>query len=1088
MAVVPQDEAARQSVPLPIGLRRLDVCRAPLPDEALWVYVSRRQGPDAMAFESDLLIFDQQGNRVLTVDGLQIKCLEAADHTAPIDELAQWFHSIHWQEQERPAAAAQPAAPGTWLIFSDCGTLGERLAERLNRQGHAVATIEIGDHYAVPAPGQYRLNPGDPAAFARLLMETCGPGAPPCRGIVYLWSSEAGRDAERSLQALRESQAVVWQAVLFLLQALAQAGSRDQPRLWLITRGAETVTWAEGPPAVAQTPLVGLSNVLAYEFSQLRCGRIDLDPLPATGEDDDLFAELCSGEYADRIALRAGRRYIARLTPFTTQDDQSLSGAAVAYLSAGAQPFRLELTRPGALDRMTLRAIRRPTPGPDEVEIKIHAWGLNFHDVLVALDVIPDIWKANGYAGVMLGRECAGTVVAVGERVTDLAVGQAVIAMIDTPAGSHALASRWLVVPRPAGLTFEQAATLPIALLTAYYSLVHAGRLAKGERVLIHAATGGVGLAAIHIARQIGAEIFATAGTPEKRALLRDLGIEHVMDSRSLAFVDEVQARTGGEGVDVVLNSLSGEFLPASLGLLRDRGRFVEIGKRDYYADSRIGLRPFLKGLVFTLVDLETLVVQDPQGLGAAFKTAIAEFGETLLTTRHYQVFPMSQVVQAFQTMAQARHIGKIVIAIDDAEALPIAPPHPEAPAQVTLRDDATYLISGGLGGIGLVLARRMVERGVRHLMLLGRGAPSQRAEAALADLRAAGATVRTARVDIAELDAVVALLDEIDATMPPLRGVIHAAGVLDDGLLLQQTTERFRGVMAPKIDGAWNLHTLTRDRPLDLFVLFSSAAAVLGSPGQGNYAAANAFLDGLAAYRRAQELPAISIAWGPWAEVGLAASRDDRGDRIGHRGLKSLSPDQALDAFERVLQANPVQIGVFPFNLRQWLQYYPRAADASIFGLLLDTIDQPEEAQRGHTTIRQAMLAEAPEQRLALLERHLFELVSRVLRIPTSRLERTAALGSIGLDSLMALELRNLLEDSLGMSFPVTLIWNHQSIAALAAHLAEKIGMSLTPETEEVAAPSTLEDSSELTLLLSVLDEVPLEEVQQALQLERLA
>ncbi|UQA57021.1 type I polyketide synthase [Polyangium aurulentum] len=372
---------------------------------------------------------------------------------------------------------------------------------------------------------------------------------------------------------------------------------------------------------------------------------------------------------------------------------------------------------------------------------------------------------------------------------------------------------------------------------------------------------------------------------------------------------------------------------------------------------------------------------------------------------------------------------------------------HPAA-----IRPDATYLLTGGLGALGLLCARWLVDRGARHLVLVGRSGPSDAARDAVRAMENAGANVRIASADVASEERMAALLDDVRRTMPPLRGVLHAACVLDDGTLLQQSPERFRAVMAPKVRGAWNLHTLTRGAPLDFFVLFSSVASLLGVPGQGNYAAANAFLDALAHHRRSLGLPGQSIQWGPWAEVGLAAAQANRGERLATRGLASIEPEQGLEAFGRLLGDSGAQVGVLSLDLRQWRQFYVAVTTAPFFKRL----EEPGArvgAGAGQARFVDALRAAEPGTRRALLETHLREQIGRVLRLPPDTIQPATPLGTLGLDSLMTLEIRNRLEASLGLSLSAMLVWGYPSVAALTEHLLDKLGMSAEPLERKPAA-----------------------------------
>ncbi len=368
------------------------------------------------------------------------------------------------------------------------------------------------------------------------------------------------------------------------------------------------------------------------------------------------------------------------------------------------------------------------------------------------------------------------------------------------------------------------------------------------------------------------------------------------------------------------------------------------------------------------------------------------------------------------------------------------------------LRADATYLVTGGLGGLGLVLARWLVERGVRHLLLVGRRAPSEAAIQSIEAMRSGGAEVVVASADVSRAADVARLLTAIDddPRLPPLAGIFHAAAVLDDGILLKLGRERFDAVMAPKAGGAWNLHLATSDRPLDLFVLFSSAAAVLGSMGQANYAAANAVLDALAHHRRASGLAAASINWGAWADVGWVAAEAARGERLATQGIQGMPTDVGLRALEQVLQLGAAQTTVVSLDLRQWQE-----ANLAVVGTpLLAELASSRPPRKRDSELRAVLEATEPAQRRAVFERRLRELIGQVLRLDPARIDPATPIGTLGLDSLMGLEIRNRLEASLGLTISATLLWTVPTVAALAPYLAEKLGLSLQLDARE-ATPS---------------------------------
>ena len=1048
---------------VPVALEKMRAHHRPPGSKGLWVHARLRpeDGKGRETLTGDLTLLDDDEQPVMELGGLRLQRVgDSAQRDLP--RFKDWLYEITWRRTDRPAhAPASPPGEGRWLLFTEGRGVGQALSDRLATQGERCVLVAAAKDDA-PPPGCRSVAPARAEDFDRLLAEVFEDGAARCRGIIYLWALEALPPEATSLASLSASQELTGTAVVHLIQALARAGFRDAPRLWLVTRGAQAVGAEAEGVSFAQAPLWGLGAAVVHEHPELRCARIDLPHEPAPGALDALVDELVADGEDDRIALRQDGRYVAQLV----RRAQSAGGEAepVAMAPAGERPFCLESARPGTLEALVLREASRRPPGPGEVEIQVRAAGLNFLDVLRALGAIPNEDPGSEGSALRLGDECAGTIVAVGEGVEGLRVGDDVVAIAGGSFGAFVTTSSLLAAPKPARLTFEQAATIPVAFLTAYYALHHVGRVARGERVLIHAAAGGVGLSAVQLSRRAGAEIFATAGSPEKRELLRALGVAHVMDSRSLSFAGEVMERTGGEGVDLVLNSLSGPFIPASLALLRDHGRFIELGKRDSYEDRKLGLRPFLKNLSYSLVDLRSMFQRRPGSVQALLQEVMRGFEARDFEPIPHRSFPIARVADAFHGMAKAEHTGKLVVALEGKETTPIAPSSKRyapwvgdrrSPSPPTFRADATYLVTGGLGGIGLMLARWLVEQGARHLVLVGRSGASAAAEEGISALTRLGAEVRVERADVAQEEPLGEVFRAIDRSMPPLAGVFHCAAVLEDGTLLRQSPERFRAVMAAKVDGAQNLHALCRGRRLDAFVLFSSAASVLGSPGQANYCAANAFLDALAHHRRAMGLPAVSINWGAWAEVGLATAEAHRGDRLATRGMASMAPAQALSALGEVLRSGAAQVVVMPFDLRQWGQFYPKAAGSPLFAEL--SRELPGKAPMGGSDeLRKALLGAPLGDRLPLLQAHLQEQVARVLRMATSRVDRRTPLRSLGLDSLMAIELRNRLEDSLGLTLPSTLVWAYPTLAELGPELGGRMQIPLTGAAEPAqAAPA---------------------------------
>ncbi len=967
------------------------------------------------AMIADVELLDDAGVVLVELRGLALHRLtRTAAAERPLPLLVQ-----RWRAAERvvPAAGAPSEVPvGRWLVLGDRAGLGGAVAEALRARGGEA--IELNDAVS------------DPDAFHEVLGAGFGPERR-CRGIVHAWGLTGEAD-RRSVDALERAGQRAILSTVALVQALGRAGWSEMPRLWVITQGAQ---WVEAPDAVEapeQGMLWGLVRTLRYEHVELRGSVVDLAAGPVQAADvAALVDELCADQPEDELALRGARRYVARLGAVA-------DGELPEVLApAGDRPYRTRVDQPGTIDAITWRELSRRAPAAGEVEVEIEASALNFRDVLIALGAIEQ--------GALreVGFEHAGRIARLGAGVSGLEVGQPVIAVsTDGTLGTHATTSAALVFPRPSSLSAAEAAGLSLAPGTAYYALAHVARLARGERVLIHAAAGGVGLTAIQWAQHVGAEVFATVGSEAKRELLQSMGVRHISDSRSLRFFDDVMRWTDGEGVDVVLNSLSGELLTKSLELLREEGRFIELGRRDYEADAALGMRPFLRSLTMSLIELRQMMSRRPQRWRAVMLELLGHVEAGVIRPLPTQVFARGQVREAFACLAQSKHIGKIAIAPAD-RALPIRPRQPE----VRIRRDATYLVTGGLGGLGLSVARWLAERGAGRLVLLGRrGAETAAQREAVAELSALGAAVLVAAADVADEAALAGVLRQVDAEGPALAGVIHAAGVLDDGLIVNQDAAKLGRVMGPKVRGAWNLHRLTAARSLDFFVMYSSAASLLGSPGQANYAAANAFMDSLAQHRQARGLPGLAINWGPFSEVGLAAAQDNRGNRIGERGLASFSPARGLELLEHALGLATAQLGAVDVDWRRWTTSYPQVAgSARLSGVVV------HDERGGGASLAETVRRAAVGARHGLIEAFVRDQVIAVLRLDPGRVTAEVPFKAFGIDSLTGLELRNRLERGLGLgSLPATIIWTYPTISALTAHL---IGLVMTADPGAAAA-----------------------------------
>ncbi|MEQ9620457.1 amino acid adenylation domain-containing protein [Coleofasciculus chthonoplastes] len=1038
---------------LPVVLDHLQLYHPPRRN--LWSYATLKPGRnrDREILNAEVHLFDDQGNLVAFVSGL---CLRRANqrNITHQSELENHLYEVVWQPSQgipRP----QGSEPGNWLIFADGNGIGEALAQSLFEKGHSCTLVIPGDNYqqlelaAKPdgVAGYYQINPANPQEFQRLLKDN--PFS--WQGVVHVWSIEGAdfsRHLEKSIsnitpQPPREnSKPLFFQerglergfpdpvkskmeaealkrslqtgSALHLVQALSNA--KLSPRLWLVTQGAKPIDSA--PIQVSQAPLWGLGQAISLEYPELQCKRLDLDPLAADRASsveallDELFAE---DDNEDQIGYRQGVRYVPRLKGFKPQSRISANPSTT--------PVRVKLDSYGTLDNLELAPLRRRQPEADEVEIQVRAAGLNFRDVLNALGMLREYYEKElgiSHPGeVSFGFECAGEIVAVGENVSNFQIGDRVMALATGSLASFVTVSATQVALKPEGFSFEAAAAIPAAFLTADYALHELGKIQAGESILIHSAAGGVGQAAVQLAQRAGAEIFATA-SQKKWDFLKAMGINHVMNSRTLAFAEEIKQLTNGQGVTIVLNSFNKEFIDKSFEILAENGRFIELGKIDIWDNQKVQqLRPDAAYFPF---ELGEAYQQNPDLLPSLFAHLLSGFAEGSLKPLPMKVFSLENVVDAFRYMAGAKHIGKVVISMS------------ASPSSTVVRGEGSYLITGGLGGLGIKAAQWLIEEGAKHIVLASRrGINSPEVGAEIRQLEEKGAEILVVKADVAQYEDVAHL---IAACPQPLRGIIHAAGVLDDGVLQKQSWARFETVMAAKVTGSWNLHQLTKDVPLDLFICFSSAASITGMVGQGNYIAANTFLDTLAHYRRALNLPALSVNWGAWSDVGMAAKLSQEQQlRLAAQGIDLITDSDGFQVLGKLIAENATQVTVLPMtDWSKWMGGLPQVPPFYEY-LRSNVAAAPEESTPSFKLELERIPASA---RRDWLTSHVRGLVGKTLGLKEpEKIELGQRLFDLGLDSLMAIELRSYLQRSLGCNLRSTLLFDYPTLEALVDYLA---------------------------------------------------
>jgi acyl transferase domain-containing protein/acyl carrier protein len=1041
---------------VPVGLQRIKVHQSGQAQAWAQVMFSdglvNADGSPREILSGDLRLFGPDGAVIAEIVGLQIRNINRSSiQESQDDSFDSDLYELQWEQVS--GTNSKSTVEGKWLILADAGDVGEKLALQMQELGADYAILKCGDEYKQLGENHWQLDPSQSSQFNRLFDDLTKTGQH-LQGVIHLWSLDNLFDStlveNHALERLQNSQRQINESVLHLVQGMAEKLSSPL-RLWLVSRGAQVLEHDQRPPSLAQSSLWGLGRSIALEYPEWQCSCVDLDWSKPDSGAMQLLEEILRQDDETQVALRGSERFVARLVHSRPQTKASLP--------AMQEPFELISTSPGILDNLVLHTTNRRLPGDDEVEIRVQATGLNFRDVLAALGMYPG-------PSISLGNECAGTIVSVGSSVTDFAVGERVVGLAEGAFRSHVTVPAERVFRIPANLSLVEAATIPTAFLTAYYGLCHLAGMKKGDKVLIHTAAGGVGLAAVQLAQQAGAEVFATAGSDQKRDYLRSIGVQHIFSSRDVEFAEEIMQITEGKGVNIVLNPLADEFIVKSFSVLAEHGYFLEIGKRDDWNQQKAAeVHPTLK---YYRYDLGTEMLSDLPLIRNMLNQILDDFESGVLHVVPIESFDVASARDAFRYMAQAKHIGKIVLTQQQETRL--------------VCGDGTYLITGGLGGLGLVTAQWLISNGARKLALMSRGHPNDEIDVILDEYRTKGVQILVVQGDVAKHEDVERVLQQIEAEMPPLCGIIHAAGVIDDGILREQSWSRFQAVMAPKVEGAWNLHTLTLNAPLDFFILFSAGASVLGSPGQSNYAAANAFLDGLAHYRHFCGLPALSINWGQWADVGMASRLSGQNQqRWASLGMNSITSTQGMQALQQLIEQQAVQMAVLAID---WNKFNERQTGRPIQPLLRRILSANGKANTSKVeafNLDQLRSLQSGEREQAIAK-YTREQVIRIFGLdPAQTLDSSQILLRLGMDSLMAVELKNKIESDLGISIPINYFLAEASINNLSTRISQALGDSAQGPGNGSVVADTI-DSSKAQQLLENIDQLSDEEVNSLL------
>ena len=1025
---------------LPVGVRRVRYY-APFPKE-IYVHAKHIKGKTTRDSEGGFVVTDKAGKVLMTMDGLMMRILPTKENQEAGTDVVAHYVTEKITRLRDDITVDAAFADGHYILLADPSSKTNALVKNMSQQGAKVSVLNrenLGSNVEEGITDAF----GDALEKGRI------------SGVIYAFAAH-----QDDLVADCDTQEI-FGIVEAHTKALVSLGSfmdyhRSNeiaiPRIYVLTKHAypDAQTSNQALQALSQAPLVAIARGLATETPEYSVRVIDCDEA-ALSKPDRLAASILSSTPETELLLRGTDGFAPRLSA-VEKDDFDPKILRVSQKDDTIN-FHATMRSPGVIDDLELQEIPMESMSADQVRVRISAVGLNFRDIMAVTALLPEEAEPDP-AWQNLGLEFGGEVIEVGSNITGYKAGDRVMGL-----GRRCLQRYMSIDPKtltllPDHISLEEAATIPSAFATAHYTLNRVGRLAKGERVLIHVATGGVGTAAVQLAHAVGAEIFATAGSPQKRAILKEQGVHHIMDSRSLQFADDVERLTKGQGVDVLLNSLPGDYITKGLEIMAPYGRYLEIGKRDVYEDKSIGMKALRRNVSVSVLDLAAMGNERPDLLADMFGELVERFESRELTPLPVTSFPVSKITDAFRYMSQAKHVGKVVVSLEDDEFLVRRDPN----RAFELSQDGSYLITGGTKGFSLSIADWMSRNGAGRLILASRTAKlAPREEKTAEKMRARGTIVDCCALDVTSSKDVHEFVANELTGDRPLRGVIHGAAVIKDGFANQLTDDMICDVLRPKVSGGWNLHQAFEKAGIDpdFMIGFSSVAQVIGSGGQANYVAANAFLDALGHYRRNLGLSGSAIDWGVIAQSGFVARNKSLSSYLDSVGLQGLKTKETYDAMETMLTKDTAN---FVYSKADWAQV--ARANAShgnsprFEGLL-------RSSEGGNQEVRARLLSLEGDDLMAAISDFIQDEVCNVLKVEKSVIQTSRPMSDLGLDSLSSFELKMRLETMLDFTLPISKFLQGPSIDELTEILREEIDVlriQLEADAERLASGESIE------------------------------
>jgi acyl transferase domain-containing protein/NADPH:quinone reductase-like Zn-dependent oxidoreductase/SAM-dependent methyltransferase/acyl carrier protein len=920
------------------------------------------------------------------------------------------------------AADSQPV----WVLFSDEGEVASYFMDAFKMMGAQVVKItkSSSNWTRKVTDSSYAVVPTDDTGIEGIF-DSLKQSNTPVKGVIYFWGMN---------YTVTGYEAVV-RPFLNVCKLLV---SIDKPKLYVFTNGIINVGDHDLTPPTA-SPLWAMTKCFQNEQPNSRCRCVDMEYSSEPTEDQmrEAMSELFTDDHEIFVAYRSHKRQVLRLNPL------KFPNSALSFPKTDR--YHLVLPRSKAIKDLQFAAIDNVPVRDNQIEVRVKSFALNFRDVFTILKPSEEFEKMN-----TVGIDFSGIVTEVGQQVSKFKVGDLVFGLnlVGDAMPSHITIEEDLATPMSDTLTFPEAATIPAVACTAISCLINVAKLSKDDTILIHTGSGGVGIVAIQIAQHIGANIVTTAGSKRKRAFLRGLGIKHIFNSRTTSYAHEIREALNGKGVDVVLNSLTSEgFKEASLAACNEGARFIEMSKLNVWTSEDVkAIRPDVK---YDIVDLSS----SPQEKIRTLLESIRDLmDKNIIQPLPYVRFDAAEIRDALTYLQKARHVGKIVCVMPESDCQASG-----AGSLVTpmFNDKSSYLITGGLGGIGFEVAKWMAQSGAQNIVLAGRNTPNEKVAEDIHRINSNGKNIVVMQADVSDFEQCKTLVQRIESELPPLRGVMHAAGVLTDAVFSNQSWVTYERTLSPKIRGGWNLHQLTLHCRLEHFVMYSSAASNFGSMGQSNHAAANFFLDSLAFYRNSIGLPATTVNWGQWGQVGVAAN-------IEILGLKPFSVLQGISALERAMKSQRLQctVGEMEISVMNQLFVFSKSYLAEM---------KLDGNSHGDIKINKGKLwndydtATDNVKRSEVLRNFVRMMIRQILKLDKDEpLNDEENFQDLGMDSLMMIEMKNMVQSAIGNR--ATLTVNSVNDCSNVNELTARLIKLMSGDNNTIGfVPPTREELSEL-------------------------